>query len=860
MIQALEEGAEVVTASRRLARTLRERFDEIQVRQGRQAWRSPVILPLEAWLARTAQRASASLELPPQVDSVSAFVLWDECFRRHAPAAMPNPGGVARQAYSALQRAGEWRLPPAEISKAARNLDEIVFSRALSDYRQRLSRDGWTDASGRLSLLSDRLVAAAARLPERILFAGFERLSPSVEALLAALSAAGVAAERIRPDRRNSAVEFATFEFQEQEWRAAGAWARERLEAKPSCRLAIVCPALDSQAAVALAAIREGLTPGWQYGGAAWRDSVNVAYGRRLSEHPAVSGALLFLRWAVSGLSTREISMLLRSRCFGQAPLNGRYRLETALRKLSDRRWSAGDLRQALLGVDKQPDSLEFLGFTDGVAELAGDLDTLRTPAEQADRIDKFLKGLHWPGGQSLSSAEFQLVNRWRELLNEVARVESIISSISMSRMIAWVNRLATDTLWQPESSRAPAVQLLGVNEAAGLEFDGIWIAGMDASRWPAPTRASPFIAREIQQRYDMPDASPEATLAFARQVLEGLVSSATDCVISWSRTQDDAELTASPLLDAIPAREYHGQVDPGRFLASLSGDNLYPVDAGDKAPPVVDAERISGGAYTVQRQMTEPLAAFVHGRLGYRPLERIIYGLSAGVRGSIIHDALHSLLGERPTQQQIGDWDAEQLDRRVGTAVDTALAPHLRHADALLRSLVSLERQRLRDLLFQFVAAELGREPFTVVAVEHELEYCAEGIRLGLRIDRMDRLADGRLAIIDYKTGAARSFLNREGDPSDWQLVVYADAAEEPIGALVLCNIDTRAISARGVGGEWTALEDWDATLLRWRSVVHKSLAQIAAGDVRINLRQAAADGRSLALLSRLEEYRRDH
>jgi hypothetical protein len=111
-----------------------------------------------------------------------------------------------------------------------------------------------------------------------------------------------------------------------------------------------------------------------------------------------------------------------------------------------------------------------------------------------------------------------------------------------------------------------------------------------------------------------------------------------------------------------------------------------------------------------------------------------------------------------------------------------------------------------------------------------------------------VDRLEDGRLAIIDYKTGAARGFLNREGEPGDWQLVVYADALDEPVGALGLLNLDSRTIAYRGAGGEWTPVDNWDETLERWRKVVHRALREFGRGDVRINTRQSISDGRQLS------------
>jgi hypothetical protein len=166
--------------------------------------------------------------------------------------------------------------------------------------------------------------------------------------------------------------------------------------------------------------------------------------------------------------------------------------------------------------------------------------------------------------------------------------------------------------------------------------------------------------------------------------------------------------------------------------------------------------------------------------------------------------------------------------------------------------------------LLRSFIAAETERPEFAVAEVEKSLELEAFGVRLGLRVDRIDRLADGSLLVIDYKTGMPKKLLNRDGDPLDLQLVVYADALESAVGGLALINIDSRSISYQGTGGsvEWDAArrDDWPQRLAAWRGEVHQALREIAAGDGRINLLLTADEGRPLGILSRLEEYKRAH
>jgi hypothetical protein len=87
--------------------------------------------------------------------------------------------------------------------------------------------------------------------------------------------------------------------------RSAGAWARSILATDGAARLAIVCQDLDGRADITRRLVLEGLAPGWQQGGSRYSDAINVSYGRKLNEFPAIRVALLLLRWSSTGLTSR---------------------------------------------------------------------------------------------------------------------------------------------------------------------------------------------------------------------------------------------------------------------------------------------------------------------------------------------------------------------------------------------------------------------------------------------------------------------------------------------------------------------------------------------------------------------------
>ena len=860
---AIARDAVVITASRRLARELQAAYAAQQLEAGVQSWVTPAISFWNDWCKRQLEAVVDPLPLPLPIDNFSSSILWERCLGKHAPDGLPALSGVIRQARDAWQRLNDWNVPLADVADSARSPDEQMFAAAAADYQGLLEAAAWTDRDGIPRLITGLLANKLIRAPKAVIFAGFDRFSPAVTNVIDALTAAGCGVDTAPAPGTSAEVCVASFADHDAEMRAAGAWARHILQNDAQAKVAIISPALQSEADTSARLVREGLAPGWQYAGESLRAAVNVSYGRKLSDFPAISSALLILRWIHHGLSTREISLLLRSKCLVSQALAGRSRLELKLRRLPDRAWSAGSLLRALKGRDESADSLAWFRGMEAVIALQQDARQAGSPAYWAGRMDSLLSAWCWPGEGALTSSEFQLINRWRDLLNELARTAIVTPQLRFNEAVQRLASLASEVIFQAEAD-AGVVSLMGTLEAAGMEFDHVWISGMHAGLWPPAGNPSSLLSRQLQKQSGLPDATPADTLLFSRRVLQRLTGCAPAVVLSWPGSDGESKLAASSLLDEMALERYCGPGDPGWHAAQYCATDATAIVMDDPVPAVTADEIVRGGAYTVKRQTVEPFAAFVYGRLGVRRANAIETGIAPGVRGEIIHSALRTLFAGRPSQADVRNWDSANLEQRLGSAIDSALADHLRHANTTHTRLLGLERTRLFRLLRSFISAEIERPGYVVVDVEKSIDSAAYGVRLELRIDRIDRLADGSLLVIDYKTGRPKNLLNRDGDPLDLQLVVYADVLQETVGGLVLINIDSRSISYKGTGGsvEWdVARQDaWPERLDAWRDEVHRALREIAAGDVRINLLLTADEGRPLGILSRLEEYKRAH
>ena len=108
------------------------------------------------------------------------------------------------------------------------------------------------------------------------------------------------------------------------------------------------------------------------------------------------------------------------------------------------------------------------------------------------------------------------------------------------------------------------------------------------------------------------------------------------------------------------------------------------------------------------------------------------------------------------------------------------------------------------REMLEAFYAKHI-KDYALPLFVEYNFNLKVDGIPVTGKVDRVDRLPDGRLSILDYKTGKA---IASERLETDAQLTLYQIACEELLGAEVASlifyhvpTLDAMTASRRAAG-----------------------------------------------------------
>jgi hypothetical protein len=196
-------------------------------------------------------------------------------------------------------------------------------------------------------------------------------------------------------------------------------------------------------------------------------------------------------------------------------------------------------------------------------------------------------------------------------------------------------------------------------------------------------------------------------------------------------------------------------------------------------------------------------------------------------------------------------------VDAAVADAMGSTAIPAARWR-ALPQLVLALEAGRLSSLAREWLERfERSRLPFAVLESELDLVLSLGGLDVRLRLDRVDRLADGGIAVIDYKTGravpAARWFDPRPQAP---QLALYALAwrarfPSQPVRAAAYAQVKRGELKLLGLAADKTlglgvpppssvGLADWGDVESHWQESLTLLAAEISRGHAAVAPRDA--------------------
>lgn len=304
----------------------------------------------------------------------------------------------------------------------------------------------------------------------------------------------------------------------------------------------------------------------------------------------------------------------------------------------------------------------------------------------------------------------------------------------SADEALALMMGLMADVPVRPPWRQHPRLMILGPLEARLQHADLMILGDLNEGSWPALPAIDPWLPPAARRALGLPPA--EARIGLEAHDL--LSAACGDILITRARRDAGGPSVKSRFLLRLEAAFAELPTDPDLEAAlALDGrERTHVLPRPSPAPPA--AERPRALRVTEADMLAaDPFAFYARRMLGLSELPPLEQEADAAVRGTAVHRILERLVKETPP-----DMDAVITQELARLGGDPAL--------------FRLWRPRVQRMV-AYVQEELATarsEGWTRLDAEVKLAADWGGVRIEGKADRIDRDAEGRLRMIDYKTG----------------------------------------------------------------------------------------------------------
>ena len=302
------------------------------------------------------------------------------------------------------------------------------------------------------------------------------------------------------------------------------------------------------------------------------------------------------------------------------------------------------------------------------------------------------------------------------------------------------LSRMLADIAIRPPQGGHPRIFIWGLIEARLQQADLMVLGGLNEGVWPALPQADPWLAPKLRAELGLPGLERRIGLA-AHDLASAL--GGRQVLVTRARRDASAPAVASRFWLRLEAMT-GGMTRAPRikaWAAAIDRPEGQARPAARPAPAPPASERPRRLSVTqLDRLTADPYAFYAQRMLGLSSLDAVDADPSPAWRGTQVHRILEDWFRD-------DDCNPDRLVARAEALLDAA------DAHPLMRA---LWRPRLIEPI-RWIADQVranrdaGRRP---VVAECKGETEIAGITLSGTADRIDRFADGSLAIVDYKTG----------------------------------------------------------------------------------------------------------
>ncbi|MEG3086669.1 double-strand break repair protein AddB [Sphingomonas sp. PB4P5] len=337
-----------------------------------------------------------------------------------------------------------------------------------------------------------------------------------------------------------------------------------------------------------------------------------------------------------------------------------------------------------------------------------------------------------WGGPAGRAAAELLA-----ELEVQAANGPATVAPDSLAPLL---KTLMDEVAVRPPQGGHPRLAIYGLIEARLQTADVMILGGLNEGTWPGQPAPDPWLAPRIRSELGLPGL--ERRVGVSAHDLAGALG-APAALLTRARRDAKSPAIASRFwlrLQALAGERFERARALEGLTRALDDPGVHEPAAHPKPSPAAELRPTRIAVTDVDRLKADPYAFYAKRILRLASLDPVDGDPSAAWRGTAVHDVLETWAREDKCDP------AALRERALAMLDDERTHPMMR----------ALWQPRLMEAIDWISAkiiegAEAGR---TVLAVEQEGKMSIAGVTLTGKFDRIDRMPDGGLAVIDYKTG----------------------------------------------------------------------------------------------------------
>jgi DNA helicase-2/ATP-dependent DNA helicase PcrA len=367
------------------------------------------------------------------------------------------------------------------------------------------------------------------------------------------------------------------------------------------------------------------------------------------------------------------------------------------------------------------------------------------------------------------SDDEIKIAQNIALLFDKLTRYESEHDDGSIFAVTDWIelsmelgeSPLAASTDW----GSVDAVNILTVHSSKGLEFPAVFITNLVTQRFPTRARSDSLPVPEELLKEKVFDTDP---LAEERRLF----------YVAMTRAKDYLYLTAS---------YFYGEGKRERKISPFVIETLGKDVVETIIKRQVEKQKVTQLNF-LDQFASSAKSTITESKVYQTPVTYLSYSMIQTFDTCPLHYKLRYLL-KIPTPQTaalsfgssihavLQDYYQEFITQKlIPENLDVLLKTHWIKEGYLSKKHEEEAFTHAQKLLQEYT--EKYVETSTPIALETPFVFSLNGLKIGGRVDRIDKKSDGKIAIIDYKTG--KNVPSQKDVDKDLQLTIYALAATE--------------------------------------------------------------------------------